>query len=102
MSALALGRARARERDPALHPGRELLIRLEVLRVYAEPAEHLAPAHLEHTGRRGGDERLGLLRIDANQHAPLAARRHGHVAADQECEAAEHFLLGERSEERRV
>ena len=44
---------------------------------------------------RGREELLGLRGIDAHQHAALPARRHRHVAADEEREPAEHPLLGD-------
>ncbi len=66
-----------------------------VFGVDAEPAAHRAAAHL-HQGRlRRRDERVRLLGVDVDQDPALAARRDGHVAADQEREAAEHLLLGE-------
>ena len=42
---------------------------------------------------RGGHEVVRFLGIDANENAALAARGDGHVAADEEREAAEHLLL---------
>src|SRR5690242_17454397 len=37
---------------------------------------------------------VGLCRVHAQKQAALAARAHGHVAVDEEREAAEHLLLG--------
>jgi hypothetical protein len=37
----------------------------------------------------------GLRRVDAGEHSALTARRHGHVAIDEEGEAPEHLLLGQ-------
>ena len=67
----------------------------EVLGVDTEPARHLPPAHLHRVGRRRGHEPFRLGRVDADEQPALAARGDGHVPADQECEPAEHLLLGE-------
>ena len=93
--ALALGRQRARVRHSALDPWLELALRADALVVDAEPALHLAAPHHERLRVRLADELVGLLGIHADHQAAPAARRDGHVAADQEREAAEHALLGD-------
>jgi len=44
---------------------------------------------------RRGDQLRRRRGVHTHEDAALTARRHGHVAADQEGEASEHLLLGE-------
>src|SRR5438874_7772310 len=55
---LRLWRQGAREREAAVDPLRELLLRRHVVRVDPEPARHLAAAHLHQAGGRLAEERL--------------------------------------------
>ena len=55
---------------------------------------HLATAHLHGPRVRGRDELLRLLGINADQHPTLSAGGDGHIAADEECEPAEHLPFG--------
>ncbi len=66
-----------------------------MLGVDAEPPAHRAAAHLHRRRLRRRDQRVRLLDVDVDEDPALAARRDGHVAADQEREAAEHLLLRE-------
>src|SRR5437763_2474732 len=53
------------------------------------------PADRRRLPRRPCEKLACLLRVDAKEQTPLAARADGHVAVDEEREAAEHPLLGD-------
>ena len=94
--ALALGRQRARVRhsalDPWLEPGASSP---DALVVDAKPALHPRPRITNGCACGLATSSSVSLGIHADHQAALAARRDGHVAADQEREAAEHALLGD-------
>jgi hypothetical protein len=92
---LSLRWERAGVRRAQPDPLRELTLGPDILRVDSEPSLHPPAAHLHEAGLRRGEEPVRLRRVDANQHAPLAARRDGHVPPDEEGEPAEHLLLGQ-------
>ena len=92
-SELALGRQRAGIARAALDPRDERGLAVHMLRGDPEPSGHGPAAHLHELCRRRGHELVRLVGVHTDQQPTLAARRHGHVAADQECEAAEHLLL---------
>jgi hypothetical protein len=56
---------------------------------------HRASAHLEPLSVRSCDEPVGLRGVHSHEQAALAARAHGHVPVDEECETTEHAPLGE-------
>jgi hypothetical protein len=78
------------DRDPSL----ECLVVRDRLARDAQPAVHLLAAHLHPAGPGLSDQQVAVRRVAAQHQPALAARHHGHVAADQEGEAAEHLLLG--------
>ena len=53
----------------------------------------IARAHLEGSRMRLGHKRVGVLGVDTDHQAALAAGPHGHVAADEEGETSEHLLF---------
>jgi hypothetical protein len=57
---------------------------------------HRPASHLDEATPRCSDESVREGRVDPHPDSTLAARRDGHVAADQEGEPAEHLLLGQR------
>jgi hypothetical protein len=81
-----------REREAALDPDVQF-VSLDVLRVDPEPALHRPAAHHHLLGRRRLHELVRLGRVDPSEEAALPARSDGHIAVDQEGEAAEHRLL---------
>ena len=85
---LQLRRQRARVGHAALDPLRQLVLR----RLDAQPACHRAAAHDHLLRRRRLDEPRRLLGIDAHQDPALAAGGDGHVAVEEEGQAAEHLL----------
>src|SRR5919201_2810694 len=93
--ALALRGERARVPDSPPDPGFELALGLHAFGVDSQPALHRAPTHLEGPRVLLGQELIGVVGIDADQQAPLAAGRDRHVAGGQEGEPPEHPLLGE-------
>jgi hypothetical protein len=78
-----------------MRPRRELSLRAHVLCVDQQPTVHLPAAHLHRPGARRGDQGVRRCRVGAHEETALTARRHGHVAADQERETAEHLPLGQ-------
>src|SRR6476660_871244 len=85
----------ARVAHAAPHPGLELALGSHPLGTDPKPAVHRAAAHHERLRVRLGKELVGVLGIDANEQATLAASGHRHVPADQEGKASEHRLLGQ-------
>jgi hypothetical protein len=77
------------------HPAVEFLVSLDSLGIDAEPAVHFAASHLETPHVWLTHQSLSLSGIDAQQQTALAAGADGHVAVDQEGEAAEHAFLGQ-------
>jgi hypothetical protein len=94
-ASLSLCGQRAGVRRAALDPLGELTLLAEVLRVDPKPSIHGPAAHFHdiRVGRR--DKSVRLFWVYAHQDSALPARRHGHVAADQKGEAAEHLLLAQ-------
>jgi hypothetical protein len=64
-----------------------------VLSADSQPSPHRPTAHLDETRGRGCNGLVRIRGINANHQSPLAARRDGHVAADEEGEPAEHLLF---------
>jgi hypothetical protein len=77
------------------HPSTKIIVCVERRDVDAEPAIHLAPAHLKAAHLRLAAQDIGLCRVNPQQEATLAARTDRHIAADQERQPTEHALLGE-------
>src|SRR3954447_2082133 len=93
LPAFALHGKHAREAGAHGDPARQIALRGDALGSDAEPAVHLAAAHLKAQCVRLCHARIGLIRVAAHQHAALTARGDRHVPADQERESAEHLLL---------
>jgi hypothetical protein len=92
---LLLRGQRASVRRAELNPLDELALRPNVFGVDSQPPTHRPATHFEEASVRPGDELVRPRRVDPNKDATLAARCHGHVAADEEREPTEHLLLGE-------
>jgi hypothetical protein len=60
-----------------------------------QPAGHRAAAHLDLAGVRSRDKLGCVCRVHADHQASPATRGNGHVAVDQECQPAEHALVGD-------
>jgi hypothetical protein len=91
----ALRGQRARKADAVAHPGLERPLRAQALGIDAQPPLHLAPTHHHRADVRPRQQYLALLGADANKQPALAGGGNGHVAAEQEREAAEHRHLGD-------
>src|SRR6185437_13534728 len=92
---LSLGRKGSRVAHAASNPALELGLGAQALGVDPQPSVHYPAAHLEWAGVGLAAQLLGFRRLAAQHQAALSARAHGHVAADQEGQAAEHALLGD-------
>src|SRR5580692_10103272 len=91
---LALGRKRPRVSDSAVDPLDQLLVGFQVLGADAQPSGHRAAAHDRHGGIRRGDQGTGFGGVNPDQGTTLTAGADRHIAAYQECQAAEHLPLG--------
>jgi catechol 2,3-dioxygenase-like lactoylglutathione lyase family enzyme len=91
--ALPFGRQRAGVSGAACYPLGKLPVGGDVRAGYPQPPRHRPAAHLRELRAGRSGERVRLGRVDTDHDPAVAAGGHGHVAADEEGEAAEHLLL---------